>query len=94
MFHQLTDSGKVSEDYRVSPRPGFECAASGERRRGVKMPKLFGTYLRYGGVVCGPPAIDREFRTIDFLVMIDAGALQPRLRSMFFSDLPLEDYER
>ena len=37
----------------------------------VKLPRLFSTYLGIGAKVCSPPAIDRRFKTIDFLVMLD-----------------------
>ena len=42
------------------------------------MPKLFGTYLRYGAKVCSDPAIDRFFGTIDFLALIDVRDVDPR----------------
>jgi len=29
-------------------------------------PRLFRAYLEISGRICGPPAIDREFKTIDF----------------------------
>lgn len=35
------------------------------------LPKLFRTYLRLGASVVSEPAIDREFGTVDFLVLID-----------------------
>jgi putative hemolysin len=41
-------------------------------------------YRRYGGKVCGPPAIDRRFKTIDFLVLLDVAALSTRARRSFF----------
>jgi putative hemolysin len=37
----------------------------------VKIPRLLSAYLALGARVCGPPAIDREFRTIDFLTWLD-----------------------
>ena len=48
------------------------------RSRAVDVPQLFATYLRYGALVCGPPAIDREFKTIDYFVLLDTNALDPR----------------
>jgi len=33
------------------------------------VPKLLRTYLAIGARICGPPAIDREFKTIDFLTL-------------------------
>jgi putative hemolysin len=50
----------------------------------IEVPTLFGTYLRYGALVCGPPAIDREFRTIDWFVLLDTNALDPRTFKSFF----------
>ena len=49
--------------------------------------------MRYGGLICGPPAIDRFFGTIDFFMLIDADRVHPRLHDMFFSDLPVECHE-
>lgn len=37
----------------------------------IKLPKLFRTYLKLGAQVISEPAIDRDFGTIDFLVMMD-----------------------
>jgi putative hemolysin len=34
--------------------------------------------------VCGPPAIDRRFKTIDFLVLLDVAGLTPRAHRLFF----------
>jgi len=36
------------------------------------------------GRLCGPPAIDPEFRTIDFLTMVDLRHIPDRVRSRFF----------
>lgn len=48
-----------------------------------KIPKLFRTYLRYGAKVCGPPAIDRLFKTIDFFVIFDLAELDIASRVFF-----------
>jgi putative hemolysin len=48
-----------------------------------KLPQLFGTYLRYGALVCSEPAVDAEFGTIDFLVQFDLEAFDVRLRRLF-----------
>jgi putative hemolysin len=40
--------------------------------------------LEYGAKVCGPPAIDRRFKTIDYFVMLDIAALDQRTFHMFF----------
>jgi putative hemolysin len=47
------------------------------------IPKLLRAYLAVGAKICGPPAIDRRFKTIDFLTMMDLESLHPRLRARF-----------
>jgi putative hemolysin len=91
LYRQLALAGKIHPTLDVFPREGFECCAPGmapapERPAGpaVEVPPLFAIYLRYGALVCGPPAIDREFRTIDYLVLLDVDALEPRAFRAFF----------
>lgn len=50
----------------------------------MHIPALFQSYLNLGARVCGPPAIDREFQTIDFLVLLDTHALDERVFRVFF----------
>ena len=38
------------------------------------IPKLLSAYLALGAWICGPPAIDQAFRTIDFLTCLDLKA--------------------
>ena len=47
------------------------------------VPKLLRTYLAIGARICGPPAIDLEFKTIDFLTLLDLERLHPRMRMRF-----------
>lgn len=86
-FRQLAAGGHLHPELSVSPRAGLECAVPPGESAGdeeVRIPILFRTYLRYGAKVCGPPAIDREFKTIDFLVVLDVEALEPEFRRMYF----------
>ena len=41
-------------------------------------------YLAIGAKICSAPAIDREFKTIDFLTLLDLQAIPQRLRARFF----------
>jgi len=59
------------------PRPGRD-------PEGVRIPKLFRIYLRHGAKVCGPPAIDRRFKTIDYLVIFDVASMSERQFKTFF----------
>ena len=86
---QLAAAGKLHPELRVDPRATFECAAAANEGAAqlepVDVPQLFATYLRYGALVCGPPAIDRDFKTIDYFVLLDTNALDPRTFRTFFA---------
>ncbi|MEN3333598.1 MAG: hypothetical protein V7641_2963 [Blastocatellia bacterium] len=87
VFESLKASGHLHPALRVLPRAGFECdthAASLDTAAQVHIPKLFRTYLRFGARVCGPPAIDRLFKTIDFLVLFDVEEMAEQWRRAFF----------
>ena len=43
--------------------------------------------MRYGAKVCGEPAIDRQFKTIDYLVLLDVAAMDEHSHRMFFARL-------
>ncbi len=50
----------------------------------VEIPVLFKTYLRHGARVLSAPAIDRRFKTIDFLVMLDVRDMARRSFDLYF----------
>ena len=53
----------------------------------AKVPKLLKTYMALGARICGPPAWDREFGTIDFLTLLDLKMLSPSARNRFLAPL-------
>jgi putative hemolysin len=55
------------------------------------VPKLIRAYLAIGAKICGPPALDREFGTIDFLTLLDLHALPLMVRAHFFGGLVLHN---
>jgi putative hemolysin len=83
-FEEFRASGHLHSQLRVEPLPGLGCEAATPAPAGsVRIPILFRTYLRHGALVCGPPAIDRAFRTIDFLTILDIHTLPARLREIY-----------
>lgn len=50
----------------------------------VHIPPLFQSYLALGAKVLGAPAIDRQFKTIDFLVALDVAELDDHSYRFFF----------
>jgi putative hemolysin len=59
------------EHLRTLPLAGMACQASGVPNGALPMPKLLSAYLALGAWICGPPAIDTQFKTIDFLTLMD-----------------------
>ena len=87
LFKQLRNSDHMHPTAFVSVKPDYECRERSEIAwpTEVKVPRLFSTYLGIGAKVCSPPAIDRRFKTIDFLVMFDVQRMNSRTRRLFFS---------
>ncbi|MFN0087665.1 MAG: GNAT family N-acetyltransferase [Blastocatellia bacterium] len=88
----LEREGRVHPDYYVAPREPFACDAADSPGAGAggafegRLPRLFRTYIRFGAKVCGPPAIDRSFKTIDYFVLFDVFAMDSQSRQLFFGD--------
>lgn len=88
VLQQLKTGGHMHESLRVLPRADKAIIPEGYKTEGlpaVELPPLVNIYLRIGAKVCGPPAIDREMRTVDFFVVFDLGSIDSRYRRMFFS---------
>ncbi len=80
----LERGGHLHPKWRLRPAAGAACPIVAGVEAAATVPPLFRTYLRYGAKVCGPPAIDREFRTIDYLVALDVDALSRGSFRLFF----------
>lgn len=86
----LAADNRIHPTHQVRPQPGWECyppdlvLGPGDALREVKIPRLFNLYLRYGALVCGEPAMDRFFKTIDYLVLFDLEQLNDKSRGLFF----------
>jgi putative hemolysin len=84
----LEREGYMHPTFYVPPRAGFECDVDeevGTHGDGApSVPKLFRSYLRFGAKVCGPPALDRAFKTTDFFVVFDANEMDAKTRRLFF----------
>jgi putative hemolysin len=86
MYRQLSQF-LVTPELRTAPLPRFALppvAAGCELE--VKIPKLIKTYIAVGARICGTPAWDREFGTIDFLTLLDFAHLTPAARNRFLLD--------
>ena len=55
-----------------------------ERNTSVKLPPLFASYMKLGARIIGDPALDRHFKTIDYLAWLDIADLEPHTYHTFF----------
>ena len=72
------------EAWRTFPRVPYE---AGDHPAGAAdLPPLIKTYLRLGASVCGAPALDEAFGTVDFLMMLPMATMAPRFRARVLRD--------
>ena len=71
LYRQLEGAHLAPDHLRTEPLPRYAMVEPEHQTGPVKIPKLFGAYLNVGAVIAGAPALDREFKTIDFLTIFD-----------------------
>lgn len=84
LYEQLREKYLIEPPLRTKPRPEFTCRAGNGSTPAPATPRLFRAYLDVSARLCGPPAIDREFKTIDFLTLIDLQHIPDRVRTRLF----------
>ncbi|RXH57142.1 GNAT family N-acetyltransferase [Granulicella sibirica] len=67
------------------PTAAYALERSIETLEEARPPKLLRAYLTIGAKICSSPAIDREFKTIDFLTLLDLQTLHPRVAARFLA---------
>ena len=77
------ESYMVDPALQTLPTQSFRMSDSVVPTCDARAPKLLRAYLTIGARICGLPAIDREFKTIDFLTLLDLQALHPRMAARF-----------
>jgi putative hemolysin len=82
-YADLCRNHLVAAPWRTRPLPAFDCALNQLATEPVKIPKLLRAYLTLGAKICGPPALDRQFKTIDFLTLLDLEAMPSLARQRF-----------
>jgi putative hemolysin len=81
VFSDVCRRHLVQPALRTKPWPHCECSLRELSEEGVEVPKLLRAYLGMGARICGVPAIDRQFGTIDFLTLLDLEVLPAQARS-------------
>jgi putative hemolysin len=99
MFSMLKNKYYAPDPYRVFPLEECEFKdltddelISDEQALFQKLPSLIKGYLRIGALVCGPPALDAEFGTADFFLLLDFGSLRDEyLKRLGLTDVKVSD---
>jgi len=73
----------VEPRWLTSPLAAFECSLEELSAEPVSVPRLLRAYLALGAKICGPPALDRRFKTIDLLTMLDLDSMPDSVRKHF-----------
>lgn len=85
MYAELQRKHLVKPEWRTVPLAALACPLERLAEQPSKVPKLLAAYLSFGAKICGPPAIDREFKTIDFLTFLDLQSLSARTVERYLS---------
>ena len=83
MYRTLADGHLVEGPFRTEAIGAYRIAAGLPCIDPPAVPKLLRAYLSIGAKICGPPALDQDFKTIDFLTLLDLRALPAAVRNHF-----------
>ncbi len=86
-FDFLVQGDFIHHDWPTRPLADYVCFGADftpDINTSVKLPPLFASYLKLGAKITGRPALDRRFKTIDFLVVLDVRDLDPHTYRTFF----------
>jgi putative hemolysin len=84
MYHSL-QRHLADLEFRTTPLPDYDMSllVAVPTVANVQPPKLLRAYLSIGANICGRPALDREFKTIDFLTLLDLESMSSCARLRF-----------
>lgn len=85
MYSELMRNHLAPVEWQTGPKPEYECPQFPLAAQVPKVPKLLRAYLAIGAKICGPPALDRHFKTIDFLTLVDLETIPQDVRRRFLT---------
>jgi len=92
LMNSLEKKKYVARGLMISARSAHKCFPSNNFDRPVYVPEipiLFQKYLDFGAKVCSEPAIDRDFGSIDYLVMLHFHQMDRKIYNFFTRDIYL-----
>lgn len=87
MYEHLKEEQLMHPDILIPTQPGFQCSLPDGHLQvfpKINIPRLMKIYLQYKATICSEPAIDRLFKTIDFLTLMDTHTMDASLRKQLF----------
>lgn len=85
-YRMLAPTALVAPPWRTLPQPDWRCQENELPSDPLPIPRLMRAYLALGARICGEPALDREFGTVDFLTWLDLRTLPPRVLKHFLGE--------
>lgn len=86
LLDHLEENGHIHESYVLKAQPDYalsDRSAIEETKLPDLYPHLLKMYLRYGAKIVGEPAIDKNFKTIDYFVLMDISLLNKETIKLF-----------
>ncbi len=85
LYSNLMRRHLVDEPFQIRPLAHVACPLDRLADETPDVPKLFATYLTIGAKICGAPALDREFKTVDFLTLLDLESIPRRVAQRYLA---------
>lgn len=82
----LRHNGHVHDQYYLDTTSQYDCPEverEDEAWQNVKLPQLFRLYIDLGAKTLSKPALDSNFKTIDYLIIVDIKKLDERSKALF-----------
>ena len=96
LYEHFKLRGKLSRQLKATPVTGFELPPGDMEKVNEllsnkvtllkNIPSLFKGYLRLGVKICGVPIWDKEFGTIDFLILLNYHSMPEKYLKHFFKE--------
>ncbi len=88
VYSYLKDNHHLHPEYSIPVQKEYECRSTNNinlNDANIKLPQLFRLYIDVGVKVCSGPALDKTFKTIDFLILLDKESISEQSKALFYA---------
>ncbi len=81
LLEHLKEEGHVDDSIHLTPRDDYALPSGikPDPDLQIDLPPLMRMYLKYGAKIIGQPALDKDFKTIDYFILFDLQRLDPEM---------------